>query len=256
MTIRGMLRRFRLPVSASAEQVVFGLPAPAGAVCLVGDIHGRADLLECFLSLRQRHFSSCQLIILGDMIDRGPDSAGVISMLRDEVLKGAVCLKGNHEDMMLAALDQPEQAMERWLRNGGLETVLSYMGKGHTSLHAPVIREAIGADVLDWVAALPAWWRSGSLVAVHAGLDPALSPESQEERGMLWGHPDFMRRPRRDGLWVAHGHVVVDRAFHHQGVIALDTGAWHTGRLSYALVDPALPEGERIVIGSVSMVAK
>lgn len=223
------------------------------AVCLVGDIHGRADLLTRLLSLRQQHFPQTRLIVLGDMIDRGDDSAEVLRLLQAE--PEAVCLMGNHEDMLLSTLEDPVRHGRSWLSHGGMATLMSY---GLRSLPrtapelvdmADALRAAMGSETRRWLQSLPVIWRSGSLVAAHAGLDPALPPEAQETEALLWGHPAFGSVPRHDGLWVAHGHIVVDQAFARHGRLALDTGAYATGRLSYAIIDPSLPMSERLTIG-------
>ena len=232
-----------------------GAPLPEELVCLIGDLHGRADLLQRFLRLRACHFPQARLVVLGDMIDRGEDSAGVLRLLRDEAGQGAVCLMGNHEAMLLAALDDPARHGAAWLSHGGLATLMSLglrclpRGPAEMADMADALRAALGPDMLAWLRGLPLLWQSGTLVAAHAGLDPARPPRAQLAEVLLWGHRAFAAGRRRDGLWVAHGHVVVERAFGRAGRLALDTGAYATGRLSYALIDPALPAAERLVIG-------
>jgi serine/threonine protein phosphatase 1 len=230
-------------------------PAPHEAVCLVGDIHGRADLLLRLLALRERHFPHTRLVVLGDMIDRGENSAEVLGLLQDQSATGAVCLAGNHEAMLLAFLDDPEMYGQRWLGHGGMDTLASYglLGIPRDAADFPEIRNrlraALGRKTETWLRALPYLWRSGDLVAAHAALDPARPPEVQRPDVLAWGHPDFERVARHDGLWVAHGHVIVERAFAHAGRIALDTGAYATSRLSFALIDPTLPEADRMTLG-------
>lgn len=240
---------------AEPARIAFPAPAPDEAICLVGDLHGRRDCLELFLTLRERHFPAARMVMLGDMIDRGPDSRGVLDLLREASAEGAICLLGNHEEMLLKALSEPAENLPRWLRHGGVQTAEGF-GLAEHELTVPepeavaqTLRERIGARVLDWMGGLPLYFRSGNVVAVHAGLDPSQPLSCQVERTMLWGHPSFAQTPRRDGLWVVHGHTIVDRAVKKTGRIALDTGAYATGRLSYALIDPALPEEERVMIG-------
>ncbi|MDZ4309644.1 MAG: metallophosphoesterase [Cypionkella sp.] len=240
-------------------QVLRGLcqapPTPHEPVCLVGDIHGRADLLVRFMTLRQRHFPHARLVILGDMIDRGENSAEVLALLRNETTSGAVCIAGNHEAMLLAFLDDPTIQAKRWLAHGGLETLASFGLRGiprDAADHQEIrdhLRAALGCETEAWLRRLPYFWRSGDLVVVHAALDPARPIKAQRTEVLTWGHPDFDHIPRKDGIWVAHGHVVVERAFARSGRIALDTGAYATGRLSYALIDPAMADAERITLG-------
>lgn len=191
------------------------------------------------------------------MIDRGEDGAEVLRILRAETREGAVCLMGNHEAMMIEFLDDPAESGRRWLAHGGLETVASFGLRGipqdavaRTAVR-DALRERMGAETETWVRELPLLWRSGNLVAVHAALDPARPIEEQAPRHLVWGHPAFMTRSRTDGLWVAHGHTAVERAHLRRGRIALDTAAYATGALSYALIDPAAPEIERVTLGVV-----
>lgn len=234
------------------------LPAPEEPVCLLGDLHGRADLLARFLTLRRGHFPGHRLIVLGDMIDRGDGSAEALRLLRAECAEGAVCLRGNHEEMLLEFLEDPEGLGRRWLEHGGLDTLASFGMRGLPADPAARVatrdrfRERLGPGTEAWLRALPRFWRSGDLVATHAGLDPALSPEAQDPRTPVWGHPAFFEgEPRTDGLWVAHGHVVVERAHMSRGRLALDTCAYATGMLSYALIDPGVSPSERVTFAVV-----
>jgi serine/threonine protein phosphatase 1 len=230
---------------------------PEEAVCLLGDLHGRSDLLARFLTLRRRHFPDHRLVALGDAVDRGEDSAGTLRLLRAECAEGAVYVRGNHEEMLLEFLDDPAGVGRRWLAHGGLDTLASYGLRGiptsateHQAAR-DTLRERMGPETEAWLRELPLLWRSGTLVAAHAALDPDVPPTLQDARSLVWGHPGFRRHPRSDGLWVAHGHTVVSRAHIRGGRIALDTSAYATGMLSYALIDPSLPDTERVTLGVV-----
>ena len=249
------LRRFLRPPQKPDAAPLPRLDAP---VCIVGDIHGRADLLEQMLALIGTD-PALRLIFVGDYIDRGPDSAKVLIRLHDLSLSGrAICLMGNHERMLLDAIDRPEAAGNRWLLNGGDATLRSFAASlGSTSGGAESggagrlpgdteaermaalamrIRAGLPNGVEAWLRALPLWWRDRGLAVVHAGADPALPIEHQAEASLLWGHRRF-GQPRADGLWIAHGHVVVAEPKAEAGRIALDTGAWSTGRLSAAWIE-------------------
>lgn len=260
MSRYGFLRSMRSEPGArevTPDPASDGPPRPEEPICLVGDLHGCADLLTHLLARRRQHFPEHRMIVLGDMIDRGEDSARVLELLGEEAAAGAVCLKGNHEEMFLAFLDDPIQAGRRWLRHGGLSTLASFGWRGVPSNGASrtrareVVCERMAAGTVDWLRGLRSSWQSGNLVAVHAGLDPDLPVEEQEASTLLWGHGAFGRRPRADGLYVAYGHTVVPRPHLRDGRLALDTGAYATGTLSYALIDPAAPELERIIFGAV-----
>lgn len=234
-------------------------PAPARPVALVGDIHGRADLLDRLLARLdpwvEMQAGPTDLVFLGDYVDRGPDSAAVLrrlSALSAAAPERVTCLAGNHEAMLLDALSGPPHALALWLRNGGTETLESFglalpgreepedPGGGLAAFQAAA-RAAIGPELLGWIEALPRLWRSGDVIAVHAALDPALPPESQPEEVLLWGRPSEYGRPRGDGLWVVHGHTVTRPAEIVGRRIAIDTGAWFSETLTAVLLCPGQP---------------
>lgn len=220
------------------------LPRPDPPICLIGDVHGRRDLLARLLRRidQRRDADRARLVVLGDMIDRGPDSAGVLRLLRLRQRQAAIppiCLMGNHERMMLDFLDDPAGSAA-WLAHGGTETLASYgVAADPTDPDgtARAARAALPPDVATWLGALPLHWTADGVAAVHAGADPARPLGAQDPDALLWGHPAFARRTRRDGLWIAHGHSIVPEARIAEGRIAADTGAWTTGRLSAVWLD-------------------
>ena len=223
------------------------LPRLMLPVCVVGDIHGRADLLDRMLALiaAEPEARAARLIFVGDYIDRGPDSAKVLIRLQAMTTAGrAVCLMGNHERMLLDVLDRPEEAGQRWLLNGGDATLTSLGAGGRLVGDTEAARMAALAQRLSaalpdgieaWLRALPLWWQDQGLAVVHAGADPALAMADQTEAALIWGHRHF-GKPRADGLWIAHGHVVRTEPRAEAGRIAVDTGAWSTGRLTAAWI--------------------
>ena len=224
------------------------LPRLTLPVCVVGDIHGRADLLDRMLALiaAEPETATARLIFVGDYIDRGPDSAKVLLRLQEMTTAGrAVCLMGNHERMLLDVIDRPEEAGQRWLLNGG-DATLTSLGAGgrlvgdteaaRMAALAGRLRAALPPGIEDWLRALPLWWQDQGLAVVHAGADPARAMADQTEDALIWGHRHF-GKPRADGLWIAHGHVVRTEPRAEAGRIAVDTGAWSTGRLTAAWID-------------------
>lgn len=225
-------------------------PCPDQPVCIIGDLHGRADLLERMLQLVAAESGSnmARLIFVGDLIDRGPDGAVVLARVRqlvEDTPGQVVCLMGNHERMLLDFLDDPVKAA-RWLHHGGVETLTSLGVPSHTHgetaearLRSLVVslRNALPAGTEAWLRALPAYWQEADLAAVHAGADPDSPIETQSDQTLIWGHRNFLSRSRRDALWVVHGHSVVQTATASAGRIAVDTGAWQSGRLSAAWLD-------------------
>ncbi len=217
-------------------------PAPERPFFAVGDIHGALHLLEDLFAQLEAIDAAAPVICVGDYIDRGEESAAVLRLLAARGGRGApiVCLRGNHEDMCLAFLDDPGRAGPLWLRNGGLQTLASFgvgIGGGRSLDEVrDDLAAAMGRDLIGWLRALPLSWRSGNVAVVHGGADPRRPIEAQEARHLLWGHPEFLRQPRADGVWVVHGHTIVEAPKAEAGRIAIDTGAYATGRLAAAHV--------------------
>lgn len=231
-------------------------PRPEHPTYIVGDIHGRADLLELLLGLIDAHIggtgtSDPHLVFVGDYVDHGADSAETLARLREltrDFPMSVTCLMGNHERMLLDFLADPVTRGPRWLREGGAATLLSFrvdpdplLASGSAEGFRDAARrldDAMPEGLRDWIAALPLSWRSGNLWAVHAGADPAHPLDAQSARVLLWGHPEFEAVPRADGSWVAHGHTELSRPVFADGRIGLDTGAWRSGRLTACAIRP------------------
>ncbi len=221
--------------------------APEEPLIAVGDIHGRYDLLLRLFEQLAKRPNITRLVFLGDYIDRGENSAEVLKALSwlqsesDEV----VCLRGNHEEMLLNVLDDPVTHGPTWMRHGGKQTLASY---GIQPLHpestdsewlalARRLEDALGGALVEWLSNLPASWRSGNIALMHAGADPSRSISDQEDSNLVWGHRNFQRNARKDGVWVIHGHTIFQDVTVKSGRIAVDTGAYATGVLSAVCVN-------------------
>ncbi|WP_420326845.1 metallophosphoesterase [Mameliella sp.] len=215
----------------------------------VGDVHGCDRLLDRLLNrLDKMRHPEALLVMVGDYVDRGEETSRVLRRIR-VLSEGAGdlmhCIMGNHEKMLLDTLDDPVANGPRWLRHGGLQTLASYrvppvLGQRPEAEWLEMrdrLAEALGDSTIDWLRGLPLTWQTGNVVVVHAGADPALPIADQERGNFLWGHPDFRRTPRVDGLWVVHGHTITEAPKVDQGRIPTDTGAYATGVLSAALVE-------------------
>ncbi|UWQ81918.1 serine/threonine protein phosphatase (plasmid) [Leisingera sp. S132] len=222
----------------------FDDPAPGAPLCVIGDVHGCLELLEAMLAkVPPGH----RTVLAGDYIDRGEQSAGVLRYLSGRA--DLTCLMGNHEAMLLAFLEDPARAGGRWIRNGGLQTLASFGVRGvRPQMTAEELRGCrddlrgrMGDALIAWLAGLPASLRTGTVLVAHAGADPGAAPEAQPQDVLLWGHPAFLRRPRRDGIWVVHGHTIVAAPAAAQGRIAIDTGAYAGGALSAVCLDGSAP---------------
>jgi serine/threonine protein phosphatase 1 len=232
-----------------APKATFDAPlAPDVAFYAIGDIHGRADLLQRLLGqIGGGEHPAARLIFVGDYVDRGDQSREVLEMLRAlqaEKTQDTVCLMGNHERMLLDFLDDPVTHGPGWTRHGGLQTLASFgVGMAPDTGDAArwiatrdALRSALGPGE-TWLRDLPLRWQSGNVAVVHAGADPALAIEAQADRTLLWGHKDFEARQRTDSVWVVHGHTITENPEATLGRIPVDTGAYATGRLTAAFVD-------------------
>lgn len=220
---------------------------PEEPFVVIGDVHGRADLLPKIEALILRDTPGLPAVMVGDYIDRGESSRDVLELLLDTSETGeqpVICLLGNHEEMCLKFLDNPEKNGERWLRYGGLQTLASFgIGPvGNTGDPARLrdlrdnLAQAMGDKMIEWLRARPLSWKSGNVWVVHAGADPMRPMEDQSRGSLLWGHEDFSRVARPDGIWVAHGHTIIDSPRTENGRIPVDTGAYATGRLTAAII--------------------
>jgi serine/threonine protein phosphatase 1 len=187
-----------------------------------GDIHGCREALRALLD-RVAPTGHDQLVFLGDYIDRGPDSAGVVDDLLQ--LRGqfphSVFLRGNHEEMLLDALAGRDPAP--FLVNGGATTIASYQARG--AWPPP-------AEHRDFFATLPALCQTGGFIFVHAGLRPGVALEEQQAADLLWIRADFLDNPACWGKIVVYGHTPREEPLFEAERIGLDTGCVYGGRLT------------------------
>lgn len=219
---------------------------PVRRVYAIGDIHGRLDLFERMIAIIKRDHAArlpvpTQIVLLGDLIDRGPDSAKLVRWSRTLVEQSDrfVVLKGNHEAMMTDALNGNFAALELWWEHGARETLASWgvpnaqieWGPGVELLQAA--RCAVGADTLAWLAALPLTVRHEEYLFVHAGVRPGVDLKHQSERDLLWIRREFLDSKADHGAVVVHGHSIHESGPQILGNrIGIDSGAFRTGRLS------------------------
>lgn len=238
-----ILRRLFRPGAEPTPEVQtppFSAPIqPSRPFFAIGDVHGQVEHLRRALETIRDRDAEAPIVCVGDFVDRGEHSAQALDLLQRENRDGGViCLMGNHEHMMLRFLDDPEEHGERWLRYGGLQTLASYQVGRAADLAATrdALAEAMGADLIGWLRDLPSFWLTGNVAVTHAGADPSQPVGRQSRRNLLWGHRDFGRVPRSDGIWVVHGHTIVDLPMAGRGRIAIDTGAYATGKLTVAAI--------------------
>lgn len=227
--------------------------AVPGRVYAIGDVHGSAGLLERLIA---RIAAECradgveaEVVLLGDYVDRGDaarEALEIVAALGEIPGFRPVLLMGNHEQMLLDFLDNGKEPA-RWLRHGGLQTLLSYGVRctavlsqerdveAEEDLRSALI-EAMGPH-LALLRGLQVSHAIGNAFFSHAGADPDMPLDRQPDHALLWGSPGFLERPRSDGHWVVHGHYVVDAPTADQGRIAVDTGAYFSRCLTAARIE-------------------
>jgi serine/threonine protein phosphatase 1 len=224
-------------------------PAPAGTVLYaIGDIHGRSDCLDDAHDridrdvARHGAYGRATEIYIGDYVDRGPDSKGVIDRLVARSTKvPLVALRGNHEIIMESFL-RGQTSFEDWRRFGGLETVLSYgvdarglLAKG--AVQPRDLAEKVPVSHLRFLSSLASRHVAGAYCFVHAGLKPGVAIDSQSIADLAWIRDDFLRFSGDFGAVVVHGHTPVTSVDFLPNRINIDTGAYVTNRLSVLRID-------------------
>jgi serine/threonine protein phosphatase 1 len=206
---------------------------PAELTIAIGDVHGCIDMLEALLERCFRHADGrpLRLIFVGDYIDRGPDSRAVIATLiaLEQRLPGRlVCLRGNHEALLLEALVNDD--MRLWLFNGAETTLASY-GVDHVAKLPP--------EHLEWFAALKTSYDDGRRFFVHAGVDPERRLSEQTDHDLVWMREPFLSREQDYGRLIVHGHTPqrTGRPDLRSWRLNLDTAAVYGGRLTAAVFD-------------------
>ena len=241
------LSLFRRTIRAAAPESV----APeAIRIYAVGDVHGRADLLEEIGSVIEADLASAPstviTVLLGDYVDRGPHSSEVVDVLANGRFPTPIrALRGNHEQMLLQFLDAPA-ALDSWRRYGGLETLHSY----GVDVTKPMLGEAYEETRDALLAALPAAHHQfisatepsatyGDYFFCHAGVRPGVPLDRQRAEDLMWSREGFLGFDRSFGKIVVHGHTPVDAPDFRSNRINIDTGAFATSVLSCLVLEGA-----------------
>ncbi len=222
---------------------------PGLRVYAIGDIHGRADLLDQLHDQIEADLATAPekavIVYLGDYVDRGADSHGVIERLTRPRFPNVetVALLGNHEDMLLQFMDAPYGA-SLWLSNGGDATLASYKVKVPASFDDFLLtqRALLGAMPRHhklFLASLPEQVQYGDYLFVHAGIKPGLPLDRQSREHMIWIRDVFLNSEVDHGLIVVHGHTIVHDVEWLPNRIGVDTGAYTTGRLTALVLEGA-----------------
>lgn len=214
----------------------------------IGDVHGRLDLFEALLAAidhydRQAGPAQTTIVLLGDLVDRGPDSAGVVARARslgDQ--RHVVLLAGNHEEMFLEAFDDVG-VLRHFLRHGGRQTVLSYGiprqaydEATHEELQE-LMAEHIDPEDIRYLAAARDYLVAGDYLFVHAGIAPDVALEDQSRHHFRWIREPFLDHAEPHSHFVVHGHTITSEVDCRFNRIGIDTGGYQSGRLTALVLE-------------------
>lgn len=215
----------------------------------IGDIHGRADLLDMMAGEIEADLSSTPVaaasaVFLGDYVDRGPHSSRVLERLaRRDFPVPFVALRGNHEQMFLNFLAEPAY-LATWRQFGGLEALHSFGvdlrdardGRGYEHAHAGLI-EAMSPEARTFLEQTATSFQAGDYFFCHAGVRPNVPLAAQQDKDLMWIRDDFLRSPAYHGKVVVHGHTPVGEPEERPNRINIDTGAYVSGRLTCLVLE-------------------
>jgi len=233
--------------------------APDGVrLYAVGDIHGRLDLLDRLLATIETNAAAHskktkKLIFLGDYVDRGIDSRGVLERLSGSFAHGLepIFLRGNHDDLMLQFLKGRLTLAPSWLQWGGAATVASYglnpyigaNGKSLADLRHE-LKERAGSKHIDFLENTVFSVTYGDYYFVHAGVREGVPLEKQKPEDQMWSRDGFMTSTANYGKVIVHGHTIRPEPERRANRIGIDTGAFATGHLTCLILDG---EGQKIL---------
>ena len=219
---------------------------PAGQrVYAIGDVHGRLDLLDTLLSAIQaddalRGPAQSRIIFLGDLIDRGPSSAQVVDRAIEIAAGPRDCefLLGNHEEVFLQALSGDLKALAFFIRIGGRETILSYgisepeyRDSDYPELHL-LLTQRVPASHIRFLQGFDDLIVAGDYAFVHAGVKPGQALADQRTSALRWIRREVLDHGERFEKIIVHGHTITEEVEVRPHRIALDTGAYASGKLT------------------------
>ena len=217
---------------------------------VVGDIHGRLDLLDRLLDdihaeIGREKPGKVLLVFLGDLIDRGPSSAQVVERLRTYRHPDVrpVFLLGNHEEVLLRILAGEVEHLAGWLRFGGAQCLESY-GADPRLIEAAgdesavsAVREAIPDEHVAFLRTFVDTCRFGDYLFVHAGIRPGIGLNEQRQSDLRWIREPFLSDQTAHGFVVVHGHTISLEVEERANRIGIDTGAYRSGMLTALAIE-------------------
>ena len=233
----------------SLNRFLFGQRRPSGPrsrrVYAIGDVHGRLDSLQSLLGMieqdiRSRRSRPTSIIFLGDLIDRGPASAGVVEFLQSfrPAFATPMFLMGNHEEVMLRVLDGEAGLLAQWMKFGGAQCASSYGADPAALRKLPpddaiaMLRRLIPPGHVDFIRSFADTVSFGDYLFVHAGVRPGTGLADQAQVDLRWIREPFLTDHRDHGHVIVHGHTICEQVEELPNRIGIDTGAYRTGVLT------------------------
>lgn len=214
----------------------------------VGDVHGRLDLFERLIEAIEADDAAAPLaattvVLLGDLVDRGPDSAGVVARARQWQGERKVrLLAGNHEEMFLYALEDVA-VLRHFLRHGGRQTALSYgiprdvYDRATMEELQKLLAAALPEEDRRFLASAKNYLIAGDYLFVHAGIAPGVPLAEQQEHHLRWIREPFLDHAAPHEHFVIHGHTITDGIDERPNRIGIDTGAYRSGCLTALVLE-------------------
>jgi len=217
----------------------------------IGDVHGRADLLEAMLEHISDMVSDAgirhRIVFLGDIIDKGPDSRRAMELVIQTIseVSGSKLVLGNHDALPLEILDEPDpikanMRLVHWICNQGGAATLDSYGIDYHRLTPTGLRDQLDPDHVAFLRNAEAYIELDHHVLIHAGLRPGIPLDKQDRREIMWIREPFLAYSGSFGKTVVHGHTPTDsgRPEMFANRLCLDTGAYSSGKLSAAHITP------------------
>ena len=222
---------------------------PAGTrYYAIGDIHGRLDLFEAMVDAIEADIAGqpdlqTTVILLGDLVDRGPDSAGVIRRTREwQEVREVRVLAGNHEEMFLESFEDSD-VLRHFLKHGGRATILSYGLERSKFMRLnldelfELLPQLVSEEERAYIGSFEEKIIAGDYLFVHAGIDPERPIDQQKRSDMLWIRDRFLKHEGPFEKVVVHGHTIFDRVMERGSRIGVDTGAFRSGVLTTLVLE-------------------
>lgn len=228
------------------------LPAgpPGFRAYVIGDVHGRLDLLKNLLAqiheeLDRNPVKQALLVFVGDLIDRGPNSAQVIERLRTYTHRRVrpVFLLGNHEEVLLRVLQGDAELLAKWRWFGGTECLQSYglntelLSRMNDLDALDAVRSSIPRRHVQFLESFSDTCRFGDYLFVHAGIRPGVAIDEQAQSDLRWIREPFLLDDTDHGMIVVHGHTISELIEEKPNRIGIDTGAYRTGVLTALAIE-------------------